>query len=577
MSGNSSVANFFRASAEDFKKIPGSPVAYWVSDQMRRIFDSGKVLKEIGDTRQGMATSDNNRFLRFWTEVSYKRSCLDAKTREDAAESSKKWFPYNKGGDFRKWYGNSEFVVNWENNGKELLNYAASLYGSPTRTIKSISEYFKPCVSWSKISSANIAMRFYPEGYLFDVAGCCIFSTKQTDLMFLLGYSNTIMVRKLLSSISPTLNFEAGHIASLPILELNRAEFANIPIKLLNRAKSDWDSYETSWDFTDLPLLRQEYRKSNLEETYKTLRSHWQDMTLEMQRLEEKNNCIFIEAYGLQDELTPEVPLEEITLTCNPHYRYGGRKSDAELEALLLADTMREYISYAVGCIFGRYSLDKPGLVLANAGEGIDEYLEQVPNPSFMPDRDGILPVTEEDDFPDDLAGRFRDFLKLTFGEKHFLTNLRFVEEALGKDIRSYFLRDFYKDHVRRYKNRPIYWMISSPKGSFRCLIYLHRYTRNTVGLFLDNYLRPYQRKLEAKEQNLEHTIVSPSAGTAEKARTRKLQEKLRGVKNELELWQRDVVYPLATQRIDLDLDDGVRVNYGKLGLVLEKVKGLNG
>ena len=247
--------HFYRASAADFKKIPGSPIAYWVSDRVREVFEEGSVLKEIGDTRQGMATSDNNRFLRVWSEVSFEKAHLHAKTRNEAAESEKKWFPYNKGGDFRKWYGNSEFFLNWEHDGKELLDYAASLYGSPTRTIKSISEYFKPCVSWSKISSANLAMRYYPVGYLFDVAGCCIFSQSNSDLMFLLGYSNTIMVRKLLASISPTLNFEAGQIASLPILDVDRKLFSEHPNKLIEKAKQDWDSYETSWDFTELPLL----------------------------------------------------------------------------------------------------------------------------------------------------------------------------------------------------------------------------------------------------------------------------------------------------------------------------------
>jgi len=572
---------FYRASAADFKKIPGSPIAYWVSDRMRQIFDSGRVLKEIGDTRQGMATSDNNRFLRFWAEVSFEKACLNAKTREETAKSAKKWFPYNKGGDFRKWFGNSEFFVNWENDGEELLGYAASLYGSPTRTIKSISEYFKPCVSWSKISSANLAMRFYPEGYLFDVAGCCIFSQKHADLMFLLGYSNTIMVRKLLATISPTLNFEAGQIASLPILELNRGAFTEIPGELIRKSKNDWDAYETSWDFTGLPLLNPDYRQPNLKATYQKLRAHWREMTLEMQRLEEENNRIFIDAYGLQDELTPEVPLKEITLTCNPHYRYGNDKSEDELEALLLADTMRELVSYAVGCMFGRYALDKPGLILANQGETIEDYLKRVPEPSFPADDDNVIPMLDGDWFTDDIAERFRKFLRVAFGDEHYEANLQFVEKALGKngkarDIRDYFLKDFYSDHVRRYKKRPIYWLFSSPKGSFNALIYMHRYRPDTVSVVLNDYLREFRTKLTSHKNHLEAVSISASSSQGEKTKALKEIEKITKMIAEMEEYEREVLYPLATEQVEIDLDDGVKVNYPKLGAALKKIVGLD-
>lgn len=572
---------FFRASAEDFKKIPGSPIAYWVSNTVRRIFSSNKPLKSLGDTRQGMATSDNNRFLRLWTESSFSNIAFNTKNREEAKVSQKKWFPYNKGGDFRKWYGNSEFIINWENDGAELLNYAASLYGSPTRTIKSISEYFKPSISWSKISSGNLAMRFYPEGYIFDVAGCCIFSKDKSDLMFLLGYANTLLVRSFLESISPTLNFEAGQIASLPIIEVDKRNFQSVPTTLIELSKSDWDSYETSWDFKSLPLLQPEHHHPSLKASYHSLRTHWREMTLEMQRLEEENNRIFIDAYGLQDELTPEVPLREITLTCNPHYRYGGEKTEEELEALLLADTMRELVSYAVGCMFGRYSLDKEGLILANQGETLDDYLAQVPQPSFPADKDNVIPILDDDWFADDISERFRQFLRVAFGEERYEDNLVFIEQALNSknkrnySLRDYFLSEFYNDHVKRYKKRPIYWLFSSPKGSFNALIYMHRYRTDTVSVVLNDYLREFRTKLASHKSHLEAVSISANSTPSDKAKALKEIEKLNKTLVELEEYERDVLYPLATKQLTIDLDDGVKANYPKFGTALKKVVGL--
>ncbi len=342
-----------------------------------------------------------------------------------------------------------------------------------------------------------------------------------------------------------------------------------------NYAKNDWDAYETSWDFTDLPLLRDTFRRDDLADTYTTLRTQWREMTLETQRLEEENNRLFIDAYGLQDELTPDVPLAEITLTCNPRYRYDAKKSDDELEARLLADTMREFISYAVGCMFGRYSLDKPGLLLANQGETVDDYLRQVPDPTFAPDQDNVIPLLEGNWFTDDIAGRFKRFLRITFGAAHYEANLAFIETALGKDIRRYFLRDFYTDHVRRYKKRPIYWLFSSPKGSFNALIYLHRYRPDTVSIVLNDYLREFRTKLTARKDHLAHVSISASASPAEKTKALKEIDKLDKVFTELTAYENDILYPLATRQVALDLDDGVKVNYNKFGNALKKVPGL--
>jgi len=295
-----------------------------------------------------------------------------------------------------------------------------------------------------------------------------------------------------------------------------------------------------------------------------------------MQRLEEENNRIFIEAYGLQDELTPEVPLNEITLTCNPHYRYGNNRSDEELEALLKADTLKEFISYAVGCMFGRYSLDKPGLILANQGETIEDYLKQVPEPTFPADTDNVIPILDGDWFTDDISERFRKFLRVTFGDERYEDNLKFIESALGKDIRKYFLKDFYNDHVRRYKKRPIYWLFSSPKGSFNALIYLHRYRPDTVSVVLNDYLREFRSKLVARKNQMEGLNISASASQAEKTRALKEIENIKKMIEELQDYERDVLYPLATEQIDIDLDDGVKVNYVKFGLALKKVPGLD-
>ena len=405
-----------------------------------------------------------------------------------------------------------------------------------------------------------------------------------SDLNLITGLLGSKTTFEFLKIINPTMHFQVGNVASVPINELKiqtqRKRIEETVDKLVNRVQRDWNSYETSWDFTSLPLLNPNYRQPTLKATYQKLRAHWHEMTLEMQRLEEENNRIFIEAYGLQDELTPEVPLKEITLTCNPHYRYGGDKSEEELEALLLADTMRELISYAVGCMFGRYALEKPGLILANQGETIEDYLKRVPDPSFPADKDNVIPMLDGDWFIDDISERFRKFLRVAFGEEHYEANLTFIEKALGKngkarDIRNYFLKDFYGDHVKRYKKRPIYWLFSSPKGSFNALIYMHRYRPDTAGVVLNDYLREFRTKLTSQKNHLEAVSISASATQGEKTKALKEIEKLKKMISEMEAYESEVLYPLATEQVEIDLDDGVKVNYPKLGAALKKIPGL--
>jgi type II restriction/modification system DNA methylase subunit YeeA len=381
-----------------------------------------------------------------------------------------------------------------------------------------------------------------------------------------------------LKVLNPTLNFQVGDLKRLPIKGLDEARDAvnNVAGQLINLSKSDWDAYETSWDFTTLPLLAPERRDETLAANYARLRAHWQGMTDAMQHLEKENNRIFIDGYDLADELTAEVPLEEITLTCNPAYRYGVKSTEKDREARLLADTIAEFVSYAVGCMFGRYGLDAPGLILANQGETLSDYLARVPKPSFMPDEDNVIPVLDGDWFADDITDRFRRFLRVTFGEEHFQENLAFVEEALGKDIRRYFTRDFFNDHVKRYKKRPIYWLFSSPKGTFNALIYMHRYRPDTVSVVLNDYLREFRSKLEAYRRAQEALSISGDASPAQKTKALKEIEATARQIEEIDAWERDVLFPLATQKIEIDLDDGVKANYPKFGAALKPIKGLN-
>jgi len=571
-----------KASASDFQKIPGAPIALGVGKNTYRAFEQFPPISGFGETCSGLQTSDNNRFLRQWHEVNIKKMFTSARSREDARESGAKWFPHKKGGPFRKWYGNNEFVLNWLNDGEELFDFASSLYGSATRIIKNTDKYFKPGVTWSHTTSARFSARILEEGSIFNVEAPSLFSEQLGQfLSFLCSKVGT----HLIEISNPTMHFVSSSVGNLPWAfaknpagsELIGANFPSI----MSLSKTDWDAFETSWAFTTLPLCSPDSRANTLKTTYERLRAHWKNMTVEMQKLEQENNRICIEAYGLQDDLTPEVPPNEITLTCNPHYRYGNDKGEDELEVLLLADTMRELVSYAVGCMFGRYALDKPGLILANQGETIADYLKQVPEPSFPADDDNVIPMLDGDWFTDDIAERFRKFLRVAFGEEHYEENFQFVEKALGKngksrDIRDYFLKDFYSDHVKRYKKRPIYWLFSSPKGSFNALIYMHRYRRDTVSVVLNDYLREFRTKLTSQKNHLEAVSISASASLGEKTKALKEIEKITKMIAELEEYERDVLYPLATKQVEIDLDDGVKVNYPKLGVALKKIVGLD-
>ncbi|WP_321419457.1 BREX-1 system adenine-specific DNA-methyltransferase PglX [uncultured Methanomethylovorans sp.] len=560
-SSTNPIPNFYRASATDFKKIPGSSIAYWVSERVAQIFLNTQKFEDIGKTRRGLQTGDSERFIRKWFEIEA-NNIGDSLDKESAKTSGIKWFLFNSGGSYRKWYGNIEDVVNWKNDGQEIKATGKAI-------IPSENLYFKEAITWPKVSSGKCSFRWFTDGIIPGDAGPCFYDDSKL-LKTVLCFANSKISLVFLSFLSPTLNFEVGVMAKMPIIEIESTKTKSLFQNCVSSAKSDWDSYETSWDFTTLPLLQPEYRQPTLRETYTKLRAHWKEMTLEMQRLEEENNRIFIEAYGLQDELTPDVPLAEITLTCNPHYRYNGDKSAEELEALLLTDTVKEFISYAVGCMFGRYSLDKPGLVLANQGEKIGDYLKQVTEPSFMPDADNIIPILEDEYFEDDIVDRFKEFLNVTFGKEKLSENLDFIGEALGGNgkkssesvIREYFLKSFYKDHLKMYKKRPIYWLFTSGKGrAFNALVYMHRYNRETLAKMRTDYLLELEGKLDAKKEMIKSDIGKDAQ---EKVRLKKMIEELMAYD--------EVLKGKADAYIEIDLDDGVVANYAKFEGLVEKI-----
>lgn len=573
--------HFFRATAEGFKKIPGSPISYWAPNSVIRAFEHGNFLNDLVHARIALATGDNGKFIRCWSEVSFEGIGFGLKNNSDSVRSGCKWFPCNKGGDFRRWFGNNEFIINWLNDGEAVK----SISDPETGRIRSHNYNgdfgFQESLSWSALSSSKLGIRYSAQGSMFVTPGSSAFKkSEKTNLYVVLSLLSSKVADYFLRLISATMNIEVGNILRIPVLECGK-ETDQAAKSAIALAKVDWDAYETSWDFTSLPLLHPDHRQPTLKTSYQKLRTRWREMTLEMQRLEEENNRIFIDAYSLQDELDEKVDLSEITLTCNPHYRYGGDKSEEELEAMLLADTIRELVSYAVGCMFGRYSLDKPGLVLANQGDTLADYLAQVPQPSFPADDDNVIPLLDGDWFPDDITLRFRQFLRVAFRDEHYEDNLAFIEQALnvkGKrsySMRDYFLGEFYVDHVKRYKKRPIYWLFSSPKGTFSALVYLHRYRPDTVSIVL-NYLRDFRKKLASRLDYLQQVAISTSASQSEKTKANKESETIKKQLLELDDYERDTLYPLATEQVELDLDDGIKVNYLKLGAALKKIVGLD-
>lgn len=549
------------ASAADFKQIPGSPIAYWINQAVRNAFVNFPRIDESGAAASGIQTSDNERFLKLWYEVSKDTICSNLESFENAP-NQKCYVPHNKGGEFRRWYGNQEYLLDWSYKGQAAKSFDKFQE-------KNMHLQMKEAATWSHTSSGTFSVRYSPSGRSFNVEGPVYIHSK--DIKFGVGLLASKVCLYFMGLLNPTMHFLVGSVQSLPVVEHFSVPHVD---KLITIGKKDWDAFETSLDFHSLPLLEQS-EHHNLKQSYESLRALWLEMCEEMQILEEENNQVFIQAYALNNEIKASVPQNEITLTCNPYYRYGGKNTPEELEAKLLSDTMQEFIHYAVGCMFGRYSIDKPGLILANQGDTIAEYKAQVPNSRFEADEDNVIPVLDENWFEDDIVERFQKFLRVTFGEEHYKENLEFIENAIGKNLRKYFTKDFYDYHVRRFKKRPIYWMFSSPKGTFNALIYMHRYRPDTASVVLNDYLRDFRSKLEAKKADCEQTQISTTASEAEKVRAIKEIDKIKLMLDELNHWEKDVLHPLATQRIEIDLDDGVKVNYPKFGAALKPIKGL--
>ena len=549
-------ALMFEVDQQEFAQIPGSPIVYWLPEAVLNTFNEGKPLSEIAQPRQGLATADNNRFVREWWEVSQNRISLNCDSLQSAASSGAKWFPYNKGGDFRKWYGNQEFVVNWANDGQELKDF------KPRSVLRNPSHYFKPSVSWSKISSGAPAFRLFPLGFVFDVAGTSIF-VNPNHLAKIAAIMNSSTIYTLLTAIAPTLNFEVGQIATLPIHQFNDDSDENTEA-LRDISKADWDSDERSWNFQTCMLLNPNNNHTNLALHLVHLSTQLDAQSEAQREREIRNNEIVAEAYGVRDVIDCDVPLERVSLKRNKAFAYP-KASPKERDELFTLDLIKELISYAVGCMFGRYSLDAPGLILASQGETIDDFHAKVPDPSFEPDADNVIPMCEGDYFEDDIVVRFRKFITVAFGAEHLEENIAYIEQVLGKSLRKYFLNDFYNDHVKMYSNRPIYWQYASRtdnKGAFKALVYLHRYTPSTTSTVLA-YLRDYIARVSGYAAVLEESDTAKDLHAA---------DKLRRIVNECKAYEADILYPLATRNMPIDLDDGVLVNYLRMGKAVRAI-----
>ena len=543
---------YYEQSSDNFSKIPGSPVAYWASTTILSDFVCGKSLSFYAEPKQGMATMDNNKYLRMWYEIDKNSYYLHGHSLEEAKASEKKWFPYNKGGDYRKWYGNFNYLVNWENDGAALKADAAKIYGSYSKRIYNTQYFFLPSITWSKISSGTFSVRCIPDGCLFDVAGCSIFIDKE-QYNYFAALLNSKIIGAILSIISPTLNYEVGHIKSLPIIisEYRKDIVSDLTAKCISFSKSDWDSFETSWDFQHHPLFR---KVPTIAEAFDQWQAECDNRFNQLKSNEEELNRIFIDIYGLQDELTPEVEDKDVTV----------RKAD-------LGRDIRSFISYAVGCMFGRYSLDVDGLAYAGGEWDASKYV------SFAADKDNIIPICDDEYFEDDIVGLFVEFVKTVYGAETLDDNLKFIADALGgkgqpKDvIRNYFLSDFYSDHCKIYQKRPIYWLFDSgKKNGFKALIYMHRYQPDTIARIRTDYVHEQQARYRTAIADLEQRIANASTG--ERVKLNKKLATLQAQDTEIRTYE-EKIHHLADQMISIDLDNGVKKNYAIFQDVLAKIK----
>lgn len=554
------------ANQKDFEKIPGSPIGYWVSENIISAFKEGDRIEIFFEKiTKGAYTGNNLRFLRFWYESQF---------------ASQKWRKYNKAGGRRKWYGLAIHLISTSQN---LIDFKGAGVGP--------FKYFgKPHFSWGGLTSGAPSFRVEDKEVGFDDVNPSLID-EEIDNTFL-AFLNSKIVNEMLKLLNPTMHYQIGDVRSLPIRWNGSLNNCKVLVELcIYISKSDWNSRETSWDFQQSELIRliNEGGIDTLEESYDLFKQYWTNKFYQLHQNEEELNRQFIEIYGLQEELTPDVPLDEITILQDEldskqlkklDKVYRKAKGQGEQPALPFKDqeVIAQFVSYAVGCMFGRYSLDKEGLILANQGETVADFYEKIGmdrnEVRFHPDQTNILPVLDTDWFEDDIVSAFNRFIRASFGDANFQKNLAFIEDKLGKDIRSYFNKDFYKDHIQRYKKRPIYWKFSSPKGYFSVLIYMHRYTPDTLNNILNDYLREFIEKLKSRMQFLDH--VEATGSGREVTLATKEKDQLRKMLRDCEQYERDILYSLASERIAIDLDDGVLVNYNKFGAAIEPVVGLN-
>lgn len=524
----------FVTSQSNFAKIPGSPVAYWVSDQLVQDFIDGKPFAEVGFPKVGMQTSNNDKYLRLWHEVK----------ANEFFSNSKKWIKYVKGGQFRRWYGNLEYVV-WYNGTPDFI-----LQQKNARVL-SESELTVPKCTWTDLATTRYSSRIAPLDSFHDISGHCFYPSKAMQ-MYLLGYTNSKVFQTIIDLLNSSLHYQVGDVARVPVLIDNVEALSGLVQDNVNLSKTDWDSFETSWDFQRHPLIR---NTRTLREAFTLWQSECDDRFNQLKANEEELNRIFIDIYGLQDELTPEEEDKDVTV----------RKAD-------LGRDIRSFVSYAVGCMMGRYSLDVDGLAYAGGDWDSSKYK------TFIPDKDAIIPITDDEYFKDDIVGRFVDFVRTVYGTDTLEENLKFIADALGEKgstsrevIRNYFLNDFYKDHCKIYQKRPIYWLFDSgKKNGFKCLAYMHCYQPDTIARIRTDYVHEQQARYRTAISGLERQISG--ASTSDRVRLNKQLEKLKDQAEETRLYE-EKIHHLADQMISIDLDDGVKHNYAIFQDVLAKIK----
>lgn len=543
---------FFEVNQHEFAQIPGSPIVYWLGEQLRKT-----LINPASDTilfSDGLIkTGDNLQYLRLWWEL----------ISTDVNNKSRYRF-CAKGGKERNYYGNLNNVVKWD---EETRDYYRS---DKVARISPKYLWDKEGITWTKISSRGGTFRLLRKEDIAETGGPSLFlkdNVDGNDLLSFIGVITSSLAPYILQGLNPTLNYQTGDVLRFPLPIKKEEALPSLVHSMIGSSKEDWDSFETSWDFQRFALLDPNQGSQAgdlLEDAVTHLREYWNRVSEEQRQREIRNNELVADAYGVRDDVPCDVPLERVSLKRNVAFAYPKDTPEARNEKFA-QDVVRELISYAVGCMFGRYSLNKPGLILASQGETLDDFHAQIPNPSFEPDVDNVIPVTETDCFEDDIVTRFRRFLSVVFGKENLAANIAYIEQVLGKSIRKYFVNDFYNDHVKMYSNRPIYWQYSSQtnnKGSFKALVYLHRYTPKTTNVVL-NYLRDYTGKIADIADGLER-----SDRTADK----KQAAKLRKVVLECKDYEDQTLYPLATRNLEIDLDDGVLVNYLRMGKALRSI-----